>query len=193
MRTIMRLLAVLLIAAAAGGCGSDAGSSPSAVAAIPAPVPAVKLPETLPQLDLAGFHKLIAEADAADQVLVIDFWATWCVPCVEKFPEIHEKMTALGPKVRLISVTLDAPGTFERRAIEFLDQHDSLHDGYMLLADAQARPEITAALATRWNDLAVPAILIFGPDGKLAEEYLDNEPVDTMVEKVQSLLSEPNP
>jgi len=51
-------------------------------------------------------------------------------------PADIDQHTDIGPQVKLISVTLDSPGKYEKMAIEFLAGHDALDHAYMLSPDS---------------------------------------------------------
>lgn len=43
------------------------------------------------------------------QVVVLNFWATWCAPCVEEMPELSDMQTELRPKgVQIVGLAVDS-------------------------------------------------------------------------------------
>ncbi len=147
---------------------------------------------TLPVVRLADLQKIIAEAREKKQVLVIDFWATWCIPCVEMFPVLHEKLPAMGDNVRLVSVTLDAPGRLETAAIAFLHKHNALKDAYRIAEGEGDGPmiEVIEGLGKQWKDIVVPVILVYGTDGQLKEEFLEERAkLEVIIPRVQEIVA----
>ena len=81
----------------------------------PAPV---TTPVSVETTDLAGYQAAIEKHKG--KVVVVDFWATWCEPCVEKFPHIVELSQQFpADKVAFVSVSLDDPEEKEK-VVEFL-------------------------------------------------------------------------
>jgi len=128
-------------------------------------------PSALEEVDADALEAIIAETAASDQVLVIDFWATWCVPCIAMFPDLHEGVKQLGDNARIISVTLDGDDA-EDKAIQFLTQQHATDDAYQLVQNADAQIEVVDRLGDEWQSLVVPAILVFDREGNLAGEFL---------------------
>lgn len=69
-----------------------------------------------------------------DTTYMINFWATWCGPCVKEMPYIEEARRSLSnEKFRLIYVSLDFRKDLESRLVPFLNKHAVSSEMYILL------------------------------------------------------------
>lgn len=140
--------AAALVAALAAGC-AERPPSPE----VGAPAPAFELE------DLAGGrHRL---ADFAGRVVVLNFWATWCPPCVTEMPSLQELADDLGPEgLEVVAVSVD-----ERYAdIEpFVTRHGLR---FLVLHDSGKR------VSRRYEVLQYPETWIIGRDGRLASHIV---------------------
>lgn len=94
-----------------------------------------------------------------DTTYVINFWATWCKPCVEELPYIEEIHTAYAnEKVRVILVSLDFPKQIESKLIPFMEEHQ-LKSEVVVLTDGRYNDWIDR-VDTAW-DGAIPITLIY--------------------------------
>lgn len=141
-----RLLAVLL-ALALPAAAQELKPSP--------PVPA-------PPLELADMqgkkHRL---ADYRGKVVLVNFWATWCVPCREEMPSIERLRASLeGRPFAVLAVNLAEP---EPQIRKFLD---AVPVRFAVLLDRDAK-------ATRvWQAKLLPATYIVGPDGVIRYRHV---------------------
>ncbi|MDR6967804.1 thiol-disulfide isomerase/thioredoxin [Flavobacterium arsenatis] len=94
-----------------------------------------------------------------DTTYVINFWATWCVPCVEELPSF-EKLNAeyRDKKVKVILVSLDISKQIESRLIPFM-QKKKLQSKVVLLNDPDANAWIEK-VDKNWSG-AIPATIIY--------------------------------
>ena len=106
----------------------------------------------LQELDGRG-HRL---TDYRGKVVLVNFWATWCVPCRDEMPSIQRlKEKLAGMPFEVLAVNLDEP---EARVRKFLSQ---MKVDFTILLD----PEMKAAKA--WNARILPASFVIGPDGRI--------------------------
>lgn len=114
MRSIIRLLLVVLVAAAWAGC--EPGPPPEPAAPEPQPESEAR-PErapdfTLPTLDGGTFTL----SDHAGEVVVLNFWATWCLPCLAEMPTLEALQHELGDQgVQIVGISQDTGGVDEIR------------------------------------------------------------------------------
>ena len=67
---------------------------------------ALKVGDTLP--DLASFSLEGKLPDALKgKIVIVDFWASWCLPCAKSFPVLDELQKKYGDKVIVLAVNVD--------------------------------------------------------------------------------------
>jgi len=128
----------------------------------PEPTPAEIKPEAKPvTLKVAKLGE-VKEAIKAQQgkIVVVDIWATWCIPCMEEFPnlvKLHDKYH--DKNVVCMSVSVDAPESKEA-ALKFLQkQHASIPN--FLLDDEKKEWQ------DYWDIGPIPAVMVYDATGKV--------------------------
>jgi peroxiredoxin len=91
------------------------------------------------------------------KIIVLDFWATWCGPCIKSLPAIIAATSEFpGDRVRLIGVNQSEPPAQVQR---FLDAHNWK---FTVALDA------AQSVARQYNVDGIPHTVVVGPDGKVA-------------------------
>jgi RNA polymerase sigma factor (sigma-70 family) len=114
----------------------------------------------------------ISMNDLRGKVVVIDFWATWCGPCVGEIPEMLELYNAYHDQgVEFIGVSHDAPEEdggleelkkfVEKRKIPWLQYHQG-HDNSRVRTG-----EPTNDFSEYWGVNGIPTVFIVDAEGKL--------------------------
>ena len=143
---------------------------------VKAALPAMKTTKTIPGLppiyekfaDLAPIFE-----QQNDTTYVINFWATWCAPCVKELPyfeALTEKYAT--KKVKVILVSLDFSKQLETKLKPFL-KDNNLQSEVLVLIDPDANSWVDQVNPT-WSG-AIPATVVYkGTKNKFYEKSFEN-------------------
>ncbi len=122
------------------------------------------------ELKEAGLKSLFAESVARKRPLLINFWATWCVPCRAEFPDLV-KIREQFPTERLdfVTVSLDDASEIETGVPAFLREvRGDAMPAFLLNADD---PEVAInMLDSTWRG-ELPATFLFDRAGTLVYKH----------------------
>ncbi|MDD4010132.1 MAG: TlpA disulfide reductase family protein [Fermentimonas sp.] len=95
-----------------------------------------------------------------DTIYVVNFWATWCAPCIREVPYFEQlREEYKGEKLKIIMVSLDFSEDLDSRVIPFMRKHN-MQNEVILLDDPQSNLWIPL-VDEKWTG-AIPATLIYG-------------------------------
>lgn len=128
---------------------------------------------TVRELDLEGLKKLLPRGETkATHPIIINFWATWCEPCREEFPDlVRLEADYRKSGVEIIFVSLDDPSDLKTGVPEFLrEMHAEQLVSYLLnLTDpAPAFKEVDP----EWQGaIALPVTFLFNSEGTIVYKH----------------------
>ena len=167
--TLACLLALALVACDRGDdAATPAATTDPAPAGAPAEAPSEEAPQAdasepatprlaLPTLDGATYDL----ADHRGKWVVVNFWATWCAPCLKEMPELSA-LDAMNEHIEVIGLAYEDIDVAAMR--EFLDSHPVVYP--IAIVDVYDPP---ADFAT---PRGLPMTYLIAPDGKVAERFL---------------------
>ncbi len=159
------LLFALLLAS---GLGRDPRELPSELEGEAAPE------FSLPRLDDEGTIDL---ADLDGQVVVLNFWASWCVPCREE----HPALTAVWGRYRERGVVIVGV-VFEDSAEGALEFRDELGGDWPLATDPDSRTAIA------YGVYGIPETFVIAPDGTVSAKTTGAVTYDWLTTEIDEAL-----
>ena len=127
----------------------------------PAPKPAADLPKVT-KIDLTRYTELIKPGA---KPLLINFWATWCVPCREEFPDLVKIDNEYKGKIDFITISLDFEEELNTGVPQFLKEMKADMPTYLLVT-----PDESAAIgmiSKEWGG-GMPLTVLYSPSGQVA-------------------------
>lgn len=115
-------------------------------------------PLDLPDFSLVdGDGATISLADLGGKVVLLNIWATWCVPCREEMPQLNDLQAALGGKdFEVVAVNIDKGGPDKAR--KFLDETKA--------TDLTLYTDPTGKLFAKLRAVGMPTTLLINRQGK---------------------------
>lgn len=113
------------------------------------------------------------------KTLIVNFWATWCAPCVEEMPELTALQTELAPKgIQILGVGIDSPSNIR----EFAAKYKITYPLYMA---GMTGTDLSKQFGNQTGGL--PFTVIIGPKGDVKKTYLGRLKMDQLRADIQAL------
>ncbi len=152
-------------------------------AALYAPERRIRPGQQIPRFEVRSMDDpalTISTADLAGRVVMMDFWATWCGPCITEMPFMHEAFERYAPDgFTILSLSFD----LERADVErFRAEGDWPMPWWHVFVEQGAESE----LAHRLDVVNIPRAILVGRDGTIlaTNESLRGERLDETLSRV---------
>lgn len=172
-RRLARILAGITLAVGAGLAVGSGVLAPPVASGAPTP----KVGEMAPDFEVTDFTgKKIKLADLRGQAVFLNFWATWCPPCVEEMQSISNLAKSFqGKGLRVVAVNVDAsPAATVQQWVE------KRKLGMEVLLDPNA------TIARRFGTFKFPETYLLDRNGKIQAKFVgphewNQPPFDAML------------
>jgi thiol-disulfide isomerase/thioredoxin len=134
----------------------------------------------IPSYNYSELEALLFKND--DKTYVVNFWATWCAPCVKELPAF-EKLYATYKKdgVEVLLVSLDFPSQKESKLIPFINAKN-LQSKVVLMTDPDQDVWISK-ISKNWSG-TIPATLIYNKEKRqFYEQSFEYTELETAVKE----------
>jgi len=172
--TLGAVALTLLVASVLAACGASSDgtrrTTTGGTAEVGEPAPGFDLPA----LDGDGRVRL---EDFAGRPVIVNFWASWCVPCRKEFPEFKDAQARYGDDgLEIIGITLmDLP----RDARAFAEDQGAT----WTLADGGQGDRVGRAYGVR----AIPQTFFVDRDGTIFSRYFGNPTADEFEAQIRKI------
>lgn len=134
-------------------------------------------------LDKTGLENLISHR--SNKLLLLNIWATWCVPCREEFPDLIKLNDVFKDKVDIVGISVDYPDEINSKIKPFAEK---LKINFNLFVNGTGNDEALINLLDKdWNG-AIPATFVFDIDGKLVQKIYGKQNFDSFKEILTKLI-----
>jgi peroxiredoxin len=114
--------------------------------------------------------------DLRGKVTLLDFWATWCSPCVEKMPKLKELYDTFGADDRFVMIGMSVDWDVERLK-KFVEEKGLQWPQVCLGGMSESK------VVSKYGVGGIPTYILIGPDGKIKAKNLSIEQLKSAVAK----------
>lgn len=121
------------------------------------------------KVDLDGLKSLLTRDTKDSRPLLVNFWATWCDPCRDEFPDLVKIDKEYRPKgLDFIAISLDDASDIDTAVPSFLHQMHATMPTYLLNV-SDPEPAIMA-VDKEWSG-ALPGTFLYDVQGKVVFKH----------------------
>lgn len=165
MKNLLAIAVILLSLAVLNACGNAQAINPEDVV----------VGKTIPDFSLTSLEgKTIDKESLKGEIVVLNFWASWCTPCMSEIPELKE--VAANSNAKVIGIALDETGL--ETVKPFVQAHQI---NYTVMIGDQD-------LFQQFNGVGIPYTLVLDRSQKIVKIYrgpTDRESLEADLKEIQ--------
>lgn len=116
---------------------------------------------------------MLSDSLASDsgKMTLLNFYATWCRPCVREIPDLLELQQKHPDKLRLMMVSIDDQNVVENVLPGFLQDKNINFPTWYAYGDKPASSQLIFSLYPEWNS-SIPLSLLYDGSGNLIQAFV---------------------
>ena len=126
----------------------------------------------------------LVEEQKNKKAVIVNFWATWCAPCIEEFPELVKLQKAYTKQVKVIFISFDL-NSKRNDVINFLVKNNVNFTSYF---KTESDDSFIQNMPDAW-DGALPFSMIFRLDGSVEIYLTGKQDFDTFIKYIKQALN----
>jgi cytochrome c biogenesis protein CcmG/thiol:disulfide interchange protein DsbE len=147
-RWVTRLFSFILFLGLVILAGCNSGSHPP------------RIGNAAPDFTLTDSQRTVTLSQLRGKPVVLNFWATWCPPCIEEMPSLVQLQKQLGDKVTILAVSEDADdGAYK----QFVRDHNV---DLLTVRDTERKTNEV------YGTFKFPETFVIGRDGKIVRKFI---------------------
>lgn len=125
--------------------------------------------------------------DTEGKVVLYNFWATWCGPCVKEFPDLVKLYSNYKDKgFTIVFISVDMPEQVETKVVPFLKKQNV--DFTTFYNDFKTIDNFINYYDKNWEG-AIPSTYIYDKSGNLSSKFIGNQSYEFFEEEIRKLLN----
>ena len=120
-------------------------------------------------------------SDFKGRVVLLDFMATWCGPCMVSMSDLSEIRTHFGDEIVMITISIDPVSDTEKQLMKWRDTWEAVW--------IHARDTADPPLSQRFKVSVIPTMLIIDKDGEIGFKHVGLTPVETLKSEISELVN----
>jgi thiol-disulfide isomerase/thioredoxin len=144
---------------------------------VPPPSPAVSNLFAQSLIDAAGQPQSLSQWKG--KAVLVNFWATWCAPCVDEMPELSELQTEIASRqIHVLGIGIDSTANIAQFASKY-------KISYPLYTGGLSGIDLSRQLGNKTGGL--PFTVLVGQDGQVKKTYLGRLKIEEVRKDLASL------
>jgi len=140
------------------------------------------------EIQKVKINDLVKIIDTSSVPLVVNFWASWCAPCIKEIPWFEKSVAAFkDQKVKLILVSLDFAEDYPKGIATFAKKNN--YQSKIVWLDETNADEFCPKIDEKW-DGAIPVTLMVNKKRQYRQFFAQQLPEQRLVQELQKLVGQ---